>query len=516
MLKYSERKGVHDAFSLLHTCAYSIIGLQEANLFTKYPSIYWYTSNLLLMSGSLEKEDIEGSDFKIKEQNTEYGKIAKAISKVQERGVTVELPNINNSAMGFDLNEDKNSIIFGLKGIAGINEDTAKIIINNRPYKSATDFVNRLVLKKIPITKEDGGTKMVSQINNGQMVKLIKSGCLDDLENKPRGEILENYLKTMNPSKATLTVSNIDNVAELGIIPEDYKLYLRIYNFKKFIWTLKKHKDEINPKQSWVIIKCSDEETTEYTNNFLNQYFLNDMSEDVGYRYNEQGIIEVLIGTKKNGSFEKLFNGYMDSFKEWLNSKECLDLYNKITFDNIKRSIMQGNISKWEMETVSFYNHEHELTKVNTEKYNITDFSTLTDKPVIIGYNNYKGIEYPKYELHKICGTVLDRDKNRHTITILTTNGIVNVKFYGGQFSFYDKNISILDEETNKKKVLENGWFKRGNLLLISGYRIDDNFFPKKYKNSVYRHTLQLIKGIDENGDLELQSERVQINNEED
>ena len=53
--------------------------------------------------------------------------------------------------------------------------------------------------------------------------------------------------------------------------------------------------------------------------------------------------------------------------------------------------------------------------------------------------------------------------------------------------------------------------FSRGNKLLVTGYRRDDQFVPKKYIDSAYRHTLQLIKEIDEQGDLILQTERVNV-----
>ena len=68
-----------------------------------------------------------------------------------------------------------------------------------------------------------------------------------------------------------------------------------------------------------------------------------------------------------------------------------------------------------------------------------------------------------------------------------------------------------MDEETNKKITLESGWFKKGEKLLITGFRRGDTFVPKKYKNSIYRHTVQKIININNKGDLELQSDRVQI-----
>ena len=107
-------------------------------------------------------------------------------------------------------------------------------------------------------------------------------------------------------------------------------------------------------------------------------------------------------------------------------------------------------------------------------------------------------------------GTVLDRDRNKHLVTLITPTGVVNVKFYSGQFSFYDKTISENTSE-GKKVVLEDGWFKRGNKLLVTGFRRGDQFKPKKYSNSIYKHTVQMIERI-EGDNLILRSERVGVN----
>ena len=201
----------------------------------------------------------------------------------------------------------------------------------------------------------------------------------------------------------------------------------------------------------------------------------------------------------------------MDIFKQWMNSKDCLDIYNKIVFENIKKEYMEDSLSSWEMDSLGMYYHEHELSNMNKEKYDIVNFNELNEEPSINGYNIWNDIKYPKYELVRIAGTVLDRDKNKHIVTVLTLDGVVSVKFYSGQFSFYDKTISTMDKETSKKITLESGWFKKGEKLLITGFRRGDTFVPKKYKNSIYRHTVQKIININSKGDLELQSDRVQI-----
>ena len=160
------------------------------------------------------------------------------------------------------------------------------------------------------------------------------------------------------------------------------------------------------------------------------------------------------------------------------------------------------------MDSLSFYYHEHELAHVDKERYLISDFDNLPEEPQISEYYQYRGKSRPRFKLTRICGTVLDKDKNKHMISLLTPSGVVTVKFYKGQFSFYDKQISELNDD-GTKTVLEKSWFGRGKKLLITGYRREEQFVPKKYADSAYRHTLQLINSIDDNGILKLQSDRI-------
>ena len=203
-----------------------------------------------------------------------------------------------------------------------------------------------------------------------------------------------------------------------------------------------------------------------------------------------------------------------DFKKNVLQNPVYLNAVNEKRFVEKWNEKVNGTISKWEMDSLNFYYHEHELEHVDKEKYLISDFDILPETPEISEYYTYRGKERPRFKLTRICGTVLDKDKNKHIITLLTPAGVVGVKFYKGQFGFYDKQISEKDEETDTKIVKEKSWFKRGNKLLVTGYRRGDQFVPKKYMDSAYRHTLQLITDIDEAGNLKLQSERIGEENE--
>ena len=196
------------SFSVLHAFGYSLIALQEMNLAYHYPIIFWNCANLIVDSAGIdenddfsnliddfdpakdgveeennEEEDLDEDITKeekeeIKKQNKKvnYGKIASAIGKMMARGIDVELPDINKSEFTFTPDIENNSILFGIKGINRINNDLAKDIINKRPFVSFEDFMSRVKTNKV------------------SMINLIKAGCFDKLEKKPRVEIMKNYI----------------------------------------------------------------------------------------------------------------------------------------------------------------------------------------------------------------------------------------------------------------------------------------------------------------------------------
>ena len=110
--------------------------------------------------------------------------------------------------------------------------------------------------------------------------------------------------------------------------------------------------------------------------------------------------------------------------------------------------------------------------------------------------------------LYKICGTCIAKDKNKSTVTLLTPDGVVTVKFRKEYFSMFDKQISERQED-GTKKVIEKSWYNRGSMLVIQGFRSGDNFIPKKYASSG-GHQLYKIDAIGKNGDLILRNARYQ------
>jgi len=120
------------------------------------------------------------------------------------------------------------------------------------------------------------------------------------------------------------------------------------------------------------------------------------------------------------------------------------------------------------MESISFYYHEHELECV---KNNYDDFFKMSEEPEIdYTFLNSSGQEVNVFKLKRIVGTVIDKNKLKNTISLLTPTGVVQVKIYKNQYASYDKQISQPKPEGGKK-IIERSWFSRGTMLMIQGIR---------------------------------------------
>lgn len=479
------KKSFGYSFSQNHTFPYSAICLQEMNLAYHYNKIFWNTACLTINAGADENNE--------NNKSTNYGKIAKAISEIQDRGQKIELPDINKAKFGFEPDVQEDEIIFGLMGICGVGEDIARAIIKNQPYQSLDDFLQKMDAYKNEDKDNKFGEKAV--------ITLIKAGCFDRLEKRNRVEIMKEYIKKISNPLSNLQMDSIQTLHDIGMLTEQQEKYeYRLYRFRKYIFSNQFLADKRGKSPNTFFYRLD----RQFSEPFFFEYFETNMQENKDYEYDNDGFVLV-----KRGSIDREYDKLMADFKsKVLNNKDFLKIVNNNRFENIWKEKAEGTISEWEMDSLSFYYHEHELAHVNKEEYMISDFNTLPEVPKISEYYVWRGKERPRFKLTRICGTVLDKDKNKHSITLLTPTGVVTVKFYKGQFGFYDKQISEMDEDNNKKTVLEKSWFGRGNKLLVTGYRREDQFVPKKYMDSAYRHTLQLITEIDEQGNLKLQSER--------
>lgn len=155
------------------------------------------------------------------------------------------------------------------------------------------------------------------------------------------------------------------------------------------------------------------------------------------------------------------------------------------------------------MDSVGFYFHEHPLKKVNRNAYNIYQYCDLGESPEVQYTFKRNGIEIPIFVTVRIVGTVIAKDDIRSQISLLTPeSGVVTVKMTRDYYARLNRRISE-PQPDGTKKVKENGWFTRGNKLLLNGFRRGDMFVLKAYKKT-NSHQCYKITDIKSDGSLEM------------
>ncbi len=444
-------------FSELHSLAYSFVGAQTLELATAYPAVYWNTACLAVNSGSADEDN--------EDKSTDYGKVAKAIGEIMGRGIDVSLLDINKSSFGFKAEVETNNILFGLKGVNLIGDDLVHAIVKNRPYVSMMDFIEKV------------------NPNKQAMISLVKGGAFDSLEQTTRQKVMFKYLWETCDKKKKLTLQNFNGLIEADLIPKELDIQKRTFNFNKILKQVNKGKPVYFLAQSFYdfYTKFFDEENIDLVDGIP--------------------AIEIKL-------WDKTYQKVMDSVREWLkdNQSEILAEYNKTIFMAEWNKYASGTISSWEMDSLCFYHGAHELEDVNTHKYGIAKFEKLPEEPVVDYCFKKNGVDIPIFKLDKIIGTCINKDKTKSTVTILTTDGVVDVRFRAEYFAIFDKQISERQAD-GSKKIMEKSWFNRGSMVMLTGYRRGDQFVPKKYAKTP-THQLYRIDEVTTDGDIKLRRER--------
>lgn len=465
------------SFSNNHALPYSFVGIQNLICATQFNPIYWNTACLIVNSGSLEDDTAEEGEEK-RVMSTAYDKIAKAIGEIRGRGIQVSLVDINKSQFGFIPDVVNNQILFGLKGMLNISDDLVYSIIEHRPYSSIKDFLLRV------------------NPNKQAMLSLIKGGAFDNMMDRKQAMVW--YLWEVCDKKKRITLQNMGGLMKYDLLPKDsiYILAKRIYEFNRYLKAICKFNTENYRLDDRAL-------------SFIDELELSDMlnSSDGSTFY-----LPIKEWDKTT------YQPYMDFFRNWMkdNQDEILQSLNTCIFkQDWDKYAGEGNLSKWEMEVLCFYHHEHELSNINFQKYGLSDFFQLPLDPVVeTAYTLKNGTNVNIYQLSKICGTCIAKNKVRSTVSLLTPTGVVEVKFRKEYFSLFDKQISDVGED-GLRHVVEKSWFNRGSMIVVNGYRSGDTFIPKKYKNTI-GHQLYRIVNVYNNGDIELQDTRYQGDLEED
>lgn len=371
------------------------------NLAYHYPPVYWATAVLTVNAGALDNEDTIGTNYK---------KIAAAIGRIKAEGYKVELPDINKAGFAFTPNAKEDTILYGLKGISEINDDFIRTLIANRPYASVEDFVERV------------------QPQKKQMINLIKGGCFDSFGE--RKKIMKDYLFSICPQKAKITMQNMNMLIDYKLIPNDLISYVYLFNFNKYIRG--------------------------------RNYILDERS--LNYLLDHFPEIDTSCGQLDEKVWKKAYEKEMAPFKTWLtdHNEELISQVQRAEVLAIWNQYCQGKENTWEMEVLGFYYKHHELEGIVVP--NLVRSKNLTE-------GSYR-------DLSLIAGTVLGKDVYKHTVTILTTDGVVDLKFQNEQFAKYNRVISEVQDGV--KRVLEKSWFVKGTLVLVKGFKSGETFRVKQ------------------------------------
>ena len=458
------------SFSVIHALAYSFIGYQTAYIATNWNPIYWDTACLVVNSGSLE-EDEESEDENKREVSTDYGKIATALGEIMNNDIKVSLVDINKSDYGFKPDVDNNQILFGMKALGNVTHDVVEKIKAKRPYASLKDFMHRCPLNKTI------------------MINLIKGGAFDLLEESrgkelnidPRIESMIYYLSIVSEPKKRLTLQNFNGLLEKGLIPDSLSYQKKVFAFNKW---LRKNK----------------------ALGRLDIFYINQPKALMFYQQNfdvDKLNVENYTTYIYKKDWENQYKVVMDEARDWLkaNQDETLQTYNTYLFKEMWNKYAQGTLSHWEMESLCFYYHDHELININNNKYGIVNFFNLSIEPKVDKYFKRNGVNIPIYKLYRIAGTVIGKNDTRHSVSLLTVQGVVNVKFSRDYYAALNRQISEVNEN-GEKKIKEKSWFTRGTMLLVNGFRRDDSFIGKRYK-STGGHQVYKITNVNGN-ELEL------------
>ena len=457
------------SFSIIHALAYSFVGMQTLYLATNFNPIYWNTACLIVNSGALEESE---------DESTNYTKIAKAIGAIREDGIAVSLADINNSGFGFKPDVKNNEILFGLKGLVNVGDDLVYSIIENRPYESPRDFLQKV------------------KPNKQAMIALIKGGAFDKMLD--RKLCMAWYIWETCDKKSRLTLQNLNGLMERDLVPNNTKELQdakRIYEFTRYLKFITKHDPCAYPGM--------------YTLDERAIAFLHEMD------YDDLMESDNLAWFIKIKEWDKVYQNYMNTFRTWINGDKeyILKKLNQTIFLEDWNKYAKGTISAWEMEALCFYYHKHELADANRPKYGLTSITRIPENPVVDRSFEKNGRTINIFKLYKICGTCIAKDKTRSTVSLLTPEGVIEVKFRKEYFSLFDKQISQKDAD-GTKHVVEKSWFNKGSMIIVQGIKMNDVFVAKKY-NSSQGHQLYKIDSIDSNGDIVIRGERARGDSED-
>ena len=437
------------SFSLIHSLAYSFVGLQTIYLATYFDPVYWNTACLRVDAGLDE------------DASSNYGKIAKAVGNIIHRGIPMSLIDINKSGYMFEPDVETGSIVYGLKGLNGVGGEIIQEIIENRPYEGLIDFQEKVKVKK-PV-----------------LISLIKSGAFDKFGN--REEIMREYIWSICEPKKRITLQNFNGLMERNLIPS--KL-----NFEKRLFVFNKALRKFCKVQNYFLVENNYYE-------FYEEFFDVDLLEPI-----DEGL------AIQESIWKKLYTKGMDKARNYFkeHQEDLLQQLNNCLYDEMWNKYAAGTLATWEMDSLGFYYHEHPLKNLDKISYNVIPYNQQPDTPFVERTFKRNGIDIPLFKTCRIVGAVVAKEDNKSCISILTPeSGVVTVKMSRDYYARLNRQMSQVQPD-GTKKVMEKGWFNRGTLVMVNGFKRSGMFFTKSYRHTKSHQCYRILTEVDKNGKINM------------
>ena len=437
------------SFSLIHSLAYSFVGLQTIYLATYFDPVYWNTACLRVDAGLDE------------DASSNYGKIAKAVGNIIHRGIPMSLIDINKSGYMFEPDVETGSIVYGLKGLNGVGGEIIQEIIENRPYEGLIDFQEKVKVKK-PV-----------------LISLIKSGAFDKFGN--REEIMREYIWSICEPKKRITLQNFNGLMERNLIPSELNFEKRLFIFNKALRKFCK-------VQNYFLVENNYYE-------FYEEFFDVDLLEPI-----DEGL------AIQESIWKKLYTKGMDKARNYFkeHQEDLLQQLNNCLYDEMWNKYAAGTLATWEMDSLGFYYHEHPLKNLDKISYNVIPYNQQPDTPFVERTFKRNGIDIPLFKTCRIVGAVVAKEDNKSCISILTPeSGVVTVKMSRDYYARLNRQMSQVQPD-GTKKVMEKGWFNRGTLVMVNGFKRSGMFFTKSYRHTKSHQCYRILTEVDKNGKINM------------
>lgn len=200
------------SFNRAHSAAYAITAYKTAYLKYHYP--------VQFMTAVLNNQEKESGQ-------TNYKGVSTYIEVCKKMGITVQLPDIHLSNREFVARPENKSIMYGFSLIKGLGESAIDFIMNNRPFSSLSDYIDRgmdsMDKTSVISTIKSGAVRNITTLSRTDSLKLYCAKRFESKkeEDKPISSINKNHIKYLFDSGLITPEEQSDKLRCIEILNAD-------------------------------------------------------------------------------------------------------------------------------------------------------------------------------------------------------------------------------------------------------------------------------------------------------